>query len=466
MQTQTQKKVGIALNSVFASILLTATKLVVGLLSGSIGILSEAAHSALDFVAAFITYLTVRVSDNPADKTHHYGHGKIESISALVETLLLFVTSGWIIYESIHRLMSESVEIDVTWYALGVIVLSIIVDISRSRALYKVAKETNSQALEADALHFKSDIYSSAVVFVGLILVALGFKGADAIAAICVALFVVHAGYELGKRTIDVLLDTAPQGITEKIKEIVDTVDEVIDIKRIRVRPAGPSVFIDMSVNINRKTPLERTHKITQKIEQKIMIEIPHSDVVVHISPIAVKDETIIERVQIVATSHNLIANDIHIQTAGDKKRISFTLEVKQDMTLEEAHRAADHIEQTLHKEFDANTEINIHIEPMNKAEEPAEEIKGAMTEKLNLAIESFIKINPLVKNIHDMTFTSTKSRTGKNKIFVSFHCVTDGKISIVEAHDLSEQFEEHIRQEVPGAEKAMIHMEPEDCHG
>jgi len=189
------EKKSVALSSVFASLLLTITKFVVGILTGSIGIISEAAHSALDLAAAIMTYFAVKIGDKPADESHPYGHGKVESVSALGETGLLFITSIWIVYEAVHRLFLKNVEIDVTWYAFAVIILSIVVDYSRSRALKKVADKTQSQALEADALHFSSDIWSSAVVLIGLIFVSFGIKGADAIAAMGVAVFVIIAGY-------------------------------------------------------------------------------------------------------------------------------------------------------------------------------------------------------------------------------------------------------------------------------
>ena len=221
----------VAFSSVIASVVLTITKFIVGILTGSIGILSEAAHSLLDFGAALLTYFTVRISDKPADKKHNFGYAKMESISALIETGLLFLTSFWIIYESIKRLFFASVEVNVTWYAFAVVILSIIIDISRSRALKKVAKETKSQALEADALHFSSDILSSLVVLLGLILMSFGINGADAIAALFVALFVMHAGYTMGKRTIKVLMDAAPEGTIETLEDQIRKVEGVLEIK-------------------------------------------------------------------------------------------------------------------------------------------------------------------------------------------------------------------------------------------
>lgn len=279
------KKQSVALSSVFASLALTVLKLVVGLATGSMGILSEAAHSALDLGAASLTFFAVRVGDKEADEHHPYGHQKVESVSALIETGLLFVTSAWIIYEAIKRLTAGKVEVEATWYAFAVIIFSIIVDYSRSRALNKVAKETKSQALEADALHFSSDILSSLTVLGGLIFVLLGVTRADAFAALGVSIFVLRAGYSLGKRTIDVLIDTVPAGLPEKIKGLVNQVEGVLSIKRIRVRPVGITIFIDITITVSGKLSVDRAHAICDEIENKIRAEIPETDITIHSEP-------------------------------------------------------------------------------------------------------------------------------------------------------------------------------------
>lgn len=279
------KKESVAFSSVIASIALTVLKLVVGLTTGSMGILSEAAHSLLDFGAALLTFFAVRVGDKEADEHHHYGHEKVESVSALIETGLLFLTSAWIIYEAVTRLISGKSEVEVTWYAFAVVIFSIIIDYSRSRALKKVATETKSQALEADALHFSSDILSSLTVMIGLIFVLLGYKQADAIAALGVSLFVLHAGFRLGKRTIDVLVDAVPAGLSGKIEELIKQVEGVISIKRIRIRPAGITIFIDVTITVSNKLSIKEAHAIADKIEKKIKTQIPEADITIHPEP-------------------------------------------------------------------------------------------------------------------------------------------------------------------------------------
>ena len=294
------KKQKVALSSVGASLLLTAMKLVVGIMTGSIGIISEAAHSALDFGAAGLTLFAVRMSDKPADSKHHYGHAKVESVSALIETGLLVVTSAWIIYAAIDRLKGGAMELEVTWYAFAIMIISIVVDFSRSRALKKVAKETNSQALEADALHFSSDILSSAVVLVGLIFVRMGIAWADAAAGIAVALLVGWAAFKLGKKTIDILIDAAPEGLSERIEEIALTIEGVISIDKLRVKPTGPQVFVEMVVSVNRTLSVEKVQQISKKIEQKVREDFPVADFTINLKPIALNNETIAERVHVI----------------------------------------------------------------------------------------------------------------------------------------------------------------------
>lgn len=294
MNSSAGHKQWVALSSVLAAILLTGMKIVVGLATNSLGILSEAAHSGLDLIAAVVTLLAVRYADQPADKEHPYGHGKIENLSALFETLLLLVTCVWIIYEAVERLTVKHVEVDASFWAFGVMAISIVVDISRSRALMRAAKQYRSQALEADALHFSTDVWSSAVVIIGLVGVRAGdwfpawsnmLGRADAVAALGVAVIVVGVSLQLGKRTVQGLLDTAPSGLADQIKPAVETIDGVVDCHHIRVRSSGPAVFIDVHVLVDGRQTLEAAHRLTERIEERIREIAPDADVTVHPEP-------------------------------------------------------------------------------------------------------------------------------------------------------------------------------------
>lgn len=275
----------IAMTSVIAAIFLTSFKLIIGLLTGSLGILSEALHSGLDLVAAMITFFAVKFADRPADSDHQYGHGKIENYSALIETLLLLITCGWIIYEAVKRLITGAVEIEVTAWSFVVIITSIIIDFSRSRALYRVARKYNSQALEADALHFSTDIWSSVVVLAGLFVASFNFFYADSIAALIVAVIVLVISYRLGKRSFDALIDRAPAGLNEKISELLSQIPEIIKFHDVKVRESGPNKFVELNIHVDKSLNIKDAHRISHKAEELIISNINNINVTVHIEP-------------------------------------------------------------------------------------------------------------------------------------------------------------------------------------
>jgi cation diffusion facilitator family transporter len=282
-----------AVTSVIAAVGLTAFKIGVGITTGSLGVLAEAAHSGLDLVAAIITYFAIRISSRPADHDHLYGHGKVENLSALFETLLLLITCGWIIYEAIQRLFFKTVAVEASIWSFIVMAVSIIVDYSRSRVLFRTAKKYHSQALEADALHFSTDIWSSGVVILGLLCVKIasvqpGFKllkNADAVAALIVAVIVIYVSIRLGIRTVQTLIDAAPTGLYNKIKETVEGLPGVFDCHNIRFRYSGPHVFIDVHILTDGKQTLASAHDLTVEIEKAIQGVIPSADVTVHPEP-------------------------------------------------------------------------------------------------------------------------------------------------------------------------------------
>lgn len=271
--------------SVFAAIFLTGFKSIVGVMTGSLGILSEALHSLLDLFAAIITYFSVRVSDKPADQQHNYGHGKVENFSALIETILLLITCVWIVYEAISRLISGSTHIEVNAWSYLVVISSILIDYSRSRALHRVAKKYNSQALEADALHFSTDIWSSVVVLFGLICANFGYHFADSIAALGVACVVLVVCWQLGKKAVDVLLDTAPGETIKLVKETLAEFPEVKQFHSLKVRTAGADTFVKVNVHLDPDLNLREVHRICDKIEDLIGSRIDRSEVNIHAEP-------------------------------------------------------------------------------------------------------------------------------------------------------------------------------------
>jgi len=295
---QDHEKNTAALSSVAAAIFLTVFKIVVGLLSGSLGILAEAAHSTLDFAAAIITLFAVRAASKPADRGHAYGHGKVENLSALVETLLLLGTCAWIIWQSVSRLLSEQVVVKASIWAFGVMLISIVVDVSRSRMLYRIAAKHRSQALEADALHFSSDVWSSVVVIIGLVAVKIGqafpslifLEKADAVAGLAVAALVVWVSLKLGLRATQALIDASPEGVPEKIQARVETMPMVIDCHAVRVRHSGPCYFVDLHITLDGRLSLQTAHDLTEQVERAVKEILPEADVTVHPEPASSAD--------------------------------------------------------------------------------------------------------------------------------------------------------------------------------
>ncbi|MEI6558976.1 MAG: cation diffusion facilitator family transporter [Rhodospirillaceae bacterium] len=452
----TEQKQSVALSSVFASALLTVTKLGVGLLTGSLAILSEAAHSALDLLAATLTYLAVRVSDKPADDDHTYGHGKIESVSALIETGLLFLTSFWIIYEAIHRLLFGGETVIVTWYSVAVIVLSIVVDIGRSRALTKVAKETRSQALEADALHFSSDILSSAAVLVGLGLVALGLPWADAAAALVVSCFVALAGLHLGRRTIDVLIDAAPLGMVEQVSRIARGYPGVARVERVRVRPAGATVFIELTVRVSRALPLDQVHAMCDGLAGQVREAVPEADAFVHAEPIALDSESIIETVQIIARNRALPVHDIAVHTIGEARQVSLDLEFDEDMQIGAAHLIATDFEEAIRAELGGSVGVDTHLDPRRTRIQSGAPVEPTLAARVTAKVLAAARSLEPPVDIHNV-----KVQGESDGLYVSCHCVFPETMPIRRVHDRTVRLEALIWERVPGLERVVVHAEP-----
>ena len=288
-----REKQWVASTSVAAAVGLTGFKLAIGLMTGSLGILAEAAHSGLDLAAAVMTLVAVRVAAKPADGDHLYGHGKVENLSALFETLLLLVTCAWIVFEAAHRLRTGDVLVEITVWSFVVMLTSIVVDTTRSRILYRAAKKHNSQALEADALHFSTDIYSSAVVLVGLASVLVSklnprlsfLKYADAVAAIMVAVICLYVIFELGMRSIHALIDRAPAGMQSAVVAAAEAVPGVVDCHRVRIRASGPQTFIDAHVLLDGHLTLQEAHDLTEEVERAVQVVALDADVTVHAEP-------------------------------------------------------------------------------------------------------------------------------------------------------------------------------------
>ena len=459
----------VAATSVIAAIVLTATKLIVGLMTLSLGILAEAAHSALDLAAAIITLFAVRVSDRPADETHLYGHGKIENLSALAETVLLLLTCVWVIYEACHRLFFVSVDVDPSIWAFAIMGFSIVIDFSRSRALARVAKKYNSQALEADALHFSTDIWSSAVVILGLAFVKFGeyrggdktlFERADAIAALVVACIVVYVSLRLGRRAVDALLDHAPKGLAEQVEQSVSEVDGIRHVSQTRVRDVGSQIFVDLTVEVARHLSFEESHQLAEKAREAVRNISPNADVIVHADPIADKEGTL-EKIRSVAAREHLSVHNITTHWTEQGMWIDLDLEVDPGLSFEQAHEQATSLEAKLRSELmtEASSliaDINAHIEPRTQETARGAALDPDSADVYVRKIESIRRELKGCSGIHRIELHETGGR-----VYVSFHLMIDSDISIAEVHEIAEEMESRLRQEFPELGRVVIHTEP-----
>lgn len=447
----------VALSSIAVSAGLTAAKGAVGFFSGSLAILSEAGHSLIDLVATIITYFAVRASGMPADEEHHYGHGKIESVAALAATALLFGLALFVIWEAGRRLLgADGHTVAATFWAFAVIGASIVVDFFRGRLLYRVAEETSSQALEADALHFSSDMWSSLAVLVGLAGVAAGFQWADAMAALVVAVFICIAGWRLGRRTIDTLTDTAPAGAADEIRAIARKVKGVVNVGRVRVRPAGASLFVELAVGVSRTLPLDQVAAVERDVANTIRAAMPGSEVVVISAPRALDDETVMERVMVIARNRALAVHHVTVHHLDDKLAVSLDLEVDGRLPLGKAHKIADELEAAIADEFAGEVEVETHIEPLQADGAAGRDAPAALQGEIVAALKELVRADGPLRDVHDVRVRETE-----NGLVVNFHCRADSGLSVEEVHRAVDGLERRLRERRRDVQRAIGHAEP-----
>jgi cation diffusion facilitator family transporter len=458
----TREKQKVALSSALAALLLIVMKLTVGLWTGSLGIISEAMHSGLDLVAAVVTYISVRVSDKPADPAHPFGHGKVESLSAFVETGLLFVTCAWIIWEAIRRLFFRDVHVEPSLAAFGVMFIAITIDTFRSRALFRVARKYNSQALEADALHFSTDVYSSSVVILGLILVYVANKEnfpwlrkADSVAALIVAGVIVYITLQLGKRTVEELVDTSPAGSSSRIAEAVSRVPGVLRVERVRTRQSGTRLFVDLRLALHSNTSLEHAKTVADLVESAVHELFPDADVVIHTTPSEPPRGDLVEKIRAIANRRNF---QVHEVTAYEVKgciNVILDLEVEPGLRLDTAHDQATILEQEIKQELPEVCEVNIHLEPFTKDVEAVSAVQLSPAE-LESKLTKIAQEIPGVLDCHDI-----EAHQAAGNVFVRCHCTLLPGLPIARVHDITEELEFRIRRAFPQVLRVNIHAEP-----
>jgi cation diffusion facilitator family transporter len=459
-----------ALLSVFAALIITLLKLITGIATGSLGMLSEAAHSGIDLCASAITFFSVQVSDRPADEDHNYGHGKIESLSAFVETVLMLGSCVWILTEAIRRILfRQHLSLTFSIWPFAVLLLSITVDYSRSRTLHRVAVQHKSEALEADAIHFRTDIWSSFAVLVGLLATYAGahwhlhfLELADPIAAIIVSGIILRVSWQLARRTIDALLDATPaetraQTRRDLIRDLA-AIDGVLSVDRVRTRRSGSSYFADVTLGLPRKLTFQRSEQITAAATAAVQRHLPGADVVVHSVPMASTAESVHDRIRAVAARSNLTIHDVSVQEYNHQLHVEQHLEVDETMPLRDAHALATRLESEMRREIPAIAVILTHIES-----EPATIERPASLERdrqLEVRLRRAAAAFPEILDIHEVFVTRIPNH-GNDRIQVSCHCTLPDELPMAEVHAVITALEGAFKLDAPEVSRLLIHPEP-----
>ena len=452
---KTSEKIYVALTSIVAAVFLTVSKLIVGVVSGSLGIIAEALHSGMDLGAAIITFWAVKTSSKPPDEHHHFGHEKIENLAALFQAALLIFTCIWIGYEAIEKLMQKTHEIQHGFWTYGIMIVSIIVDSGRSRALSRTAKKYNSQALEADALHFRTDILSSLVVIVGLAGAQLGFYWTDPLAAFVVVVIVLLLSFRLGKECVDILLDRAPEDLELKIRNLLENSKENIRYKQLRIRNAGSKSFVNLVLDVNRLYTFEEVHRIKDSVQKIIEEIIPETDIMIHADPVQDEKERIIDTLYLKARQFKLNIHHILIIHLPEGYVVEFHMECPVQMPLGKAYALSGKLKEQVYNKIDRIIDINIHLEEMYYDYREGTEINGnkEMRDQIILIAGNEKKII----NCHDIVFF----KLDDNSISVSLDCVFSDDLPVYKVHALATYVKDEIKKQFPEISRVMVHAEP-----
>jgi len=447
-----------AILSVMATILLTAAKMLGAIMSGSLALLTDALQGLVDVGSTLFTWFAVRASDKPADDEHHYGHGKVEALAALVETAILFTLAGAILWEAGNRLWNNVIEhVAVTPIVIGILVMSMIVDAIRWRSLTKVAKETGSEALAGEATHFSADFVGSALVLLGLIGVWKGFERADTIAAFAIAAYTAFSAYRLARRVLDTLMDTAPQGVSERLREATEAVPGVVGINWLRIRPAGGHVHGELGISVSRTLPLERVTAIKAELAAALLKAEPGADITITADPVAVDDETALERVLLIALKLRIPVHHVTVHSIGDKLSVSLDMEVDADLPLGEAHEIATRLESAIRAEFGGETEVETHIEPMETGQPHGHNAAWETVEDIGKALAGeAAKLGGPIHDIH-----SVRVRQTAKGLVVNYHCRVDPALDVASVHNAVDAIERAVRLTRPQVCRLVSHAEP-----
>jgi len=449
------EKSRVAAISMIASASMAAAKFVVGIAIGSIALISEALHSSVDLAATIVTWMVVQVSDKPADEEHHYGHGKMESLSALGVIAMLYVLAGGILVASYGRLRDGAAPPTLSVIPFAVLVIDIAVNLWRALALQRTARATKSQALAADALHFASDVLGSIAVIAGLALSGLGYRWGDAAAAIGVAVVISALGLRLARSTVETLLDRAPDGVAEKATAALKAVPGIVDVERLRARMVGPTHFIDATVQVPRTFPIDRVEAIKRQAQDAVTAALGDADLTFTPVPIARDNESVRERIMVIARNSGLAVHHVTVHDLGGKLTVSIDLEVDGEMALDAAHDIAHAFEHDIREEFGDDVEVDTHIEPLEPELPVSTDAAPDRVETIQSALAGFAA-DGAIHDIHNVRVRDTDAGE-----IVNFHCRAAPSMSVIKVHENVDEIERALRRAFPTVKRVISHAEP-----
>lgn len=452
----------VALNSMLAAACMTALKLAAGIISGSLGVLSDAAHSALDLAGATLTFFSVRVSDKPADEDHTYGHGKVENLSAFFEAGLMAVSCAWIIWEAIQRIRLNTYELRFTIWPVAVILCSIAVDFWRSRALRRVAEQTGSPALATDAFHFSSDIWASVAVLGGLLATWAGaywhidwLRYADPVAAIFVSLMILRITATLTRETVGVLMDQIPAETRLQVIREAQQVPGVLAVEQARVRRSGPNYFADLTLAMPSRTTFEHTGELVRAATEAVHHVLPQADVVIHTVPRQERAVNIFDRVRAVAARNNVPVHDLSVQSHQGKLHVELHVELDENLPLIAAHNFVSGLEAEIMRETPEIDSILTHIESEPATIEQPEEIVES-DRRIEMALRRAAARDQQIVDVHQIKVGRTSEH-----ISLSCHCTLPDELSMHLVHEVITSLEDRFKLECPEVHRVTIHPEP-----
>jgi len=444
-----------ALASIAVSGSLTAAKFAAGLASGSLAVLSEAGHNLADVAATFLTYFAIRIANKPADEDHQFGHAKVEALAALAETGFLFALAVYILIAAVTRLAARNTEIEASFSVFAVLLVSIVVDLVRWRSLKRIAARTKSDALAADALHFSSDIVSSALALGGITAAYFGYPQGDALAALGLVIFIAAAGYRIGRHTVNTLVDTAPRGLASQVKSVAQSVQGVVDVETLRLRRAGAEIVGDIAITVSRTLPLDDAAAIEANVASAIAARYPDVALKVDARPIALDNETGLERVLLIAAKRRVPVHHVTMQDVDGRTSISFDAELDGRMKHGGAHEVISALETEIGRELGPGIEVETHIEPLEprplKGHPAPEEIRAevaAVLEEMSQTAE--------IHNVHNVRVRATP-----DGLVVNYHCRLSPHLSVSQVHAKVDALDRKMRGAFPGIVRIVGHAEP-----